>query len=74
MENVLILKVKVRKRGKWKRIQPNTDAATNEENTETRMAKSNRSRNVIYASGGQLSPTAARRSEMMDGDGMREPE
>jgi hypothetical protein len=51
-----------------------TDAATNDENTETRMAKSNRSRNVIYVSGGQLSPTAARKSETMDGDGMREPE
>jgi hypothetical protein len=36
--------------------------------------KSNRSRNVIYASGGQLSPAAARASETIDGDGMREPE
>lgn len=66
----MILVVKVRKRGKWKRIQPDTDAATNDENTVTRMAKSKRSRNVIYDSGGQLRPTAARRSEMMDGDGI----
>ena len=51
-----------------------TDDATFDANTITRMAKSNRSRNVIYASGGQLSPTAARRSEMMDGEGSREPE
>lgn len=51
-----------------------TDAATNVENTETRMTKSNRSRNVIYVSGGQRSPTAARASETMEGDGMREPE
>ncbi len=51
-----------------------TDDATNEEKTVTRMTKSDRSRNVIYASGGQLSPTAARRSEMIDGDGIREPE
>jgi hypothetical protein len=74
IENVLILVVKVRNRGKYKRIQPDTDDATNDENTVTRMAKSNRSRDVIYASGGQLSPTVARRSETMDGDGMREPE
>lgn len=51
-----------------------TDAATNVENTETRMMKSDRSRHVMYASGGQLSPAAARTSETMDGDGMREPE
>jgi len=49
-------------------------AATSDENTQTRMAKSNRSRNVIYDSGGHLNPTVARMSEAMDGDGIREPE
>ena len=34
-----------------------TDAARSDENTETRITKSNRSRNVIYDSGGHLSPT-----------------
>jgi len=51
-----------------------TDAARSDENTPTRMAKSNRSRDVIYESGGHLSPTVARMSEAMDGDGIREPE
>jgi hypothetical protein len=51
-----------------------TDAARSDENTEMRMAKSNRSRNVINESGGHLSPTAALMSVTMDGDGMREPE
>jgi hypothetical protein len=51
-----------------------TDAARSDENTETRITKSNRSRNVIYDSGGHLSPTVARISEAMDGEGMREPE
>jgi hypothetical protein len=51
-----------------------TNAARRDENTATRMPKSARSRNVIYASEGQSSPTAARISEMMDGEGMREPE
>ena len=51
-----------------------TDAARSDENTETRITKSNRSRNVINDSGGHLSPTVARISEAMDGEGMREPE
>jgi len=51
-----------------------TDAARSDANTETRITKSNRSRNVIYDSGGHLSPTVARISEAMDGEGIREPE
>jgi len=51
-----------------------TDAARSEEKTETRMAKSNRSRNAICDSGGHFNPTAARMSEVIDGEGMREPE
>lgn len=51
-----------------------TDPARSEEKTETRMAKSNRSRDDIYDSGGHLNPTAARKSEVIDGEGMREPE
>lgn len=51
-----------------------TNAASSDENTETRIAKSKRSRDVIYDSGGHSSPTRARISEMMDGEGMREPE
>jgi hypothetical protein len=57
-----------------KEKSPMTDAATSDENTQTRMAKSNRSRNVIYDSGGHLNPTVARMSEAMDGYGIREPE
>jgi hypothetical protein len=60
----------------WKIIKPNekTDAARSAENTETRMAKSTRSRTVIYVPGGHFNPAAARTSETIDGDGMREPE
>lgn len=61
---------------RWKIIKPDeeTDAARSAENTETRMAKSIRSRTVIYVPGGHFNPAAARTSETIDGDGMREPE
>jgi hypothetical protein len=51
-----------------------TDAARSEENTETRITKSNRSRDDICDSGGHFNPTAARMSEVRDCEGMREPE
>src|SRR6266404_8756689 len=51
-----------------------TDPETSAENTKTRMAKSDRSRKVIWASGAVFRPIAARRSEIIDGDDVREPE
>ena len=51
-----------------------TDPETSAENTKTRMAKSDRSRKVIWASGAVFRPIAARRSDIIDGDDVREPE
>jgi len=51
-----------------------TDDARSAENTETRIAKSDLSRGVMYASGADFWPIAARKSDMIDGDDVREPE
>ena len=51
-----------------------TDAATSTENSVTRIAKSNLSCRVMYASGVVFWPIIARKSDMIDGDDWREPE
>jgi hypothetical protein len=51
-----------------------TDDETSTENTETRIAKSNLSRKVMRVSGAVFWPIAARKSDMIDGDDVREPE
>ena len=51
-----------------------TDAATRTENSVTRIAKSNLSCRVMYASGVVFWPIIARKSDMIDGDDWREPE
>jgi hypothetical protein len=51
-----------------------TDAATSTENSVTRIAKSDLSRRVMYASGVVFWPIIARKSDMIDGEDWREPE
>jgi hypothetical protein len=49
-------------------------AATSAENTETRIAKSNLSREVMCVSGVDFWPIAACKRDRIDGDDVREPE